>query len=127
MVALDHGAAAVSLAAFDDFRLLGVDLENKLFAVPILDWADPNVLQRYDALRYVLSRVLEVVKTPVVEDKPTTLPGFPASSLTTRNFCYILLGHQFGATRVSELKRNDNNKICNANWDHNVLERNRNV
>ena len=81
MIALYHGAIAIGLAPFDDLRHIAVDLEHKLLPVAVLHPAHPHVLQRDDPLRHVLGRVLEVIQTTVVEDEPTPLPTFPASSL----------------------------------------------
>ena len=81
MVSLDHRPIPVSFTSFDDFRHFRVDLKHKLLSVTILYGAHANVLQGDDALGYVLGRVLEIIKTPVIEDKPATLPAFPASAL----------------------------------------------
>jgi len=81
MIALYHGTIAVGLAPFDDFRHITVDLEHELLPVAVLHAADSHVLQGDDALRHILGGVLEVIQTTVVEDKPTPLPTFPASSL----------------------------------------------
>ena len=81
MVSLDHRPIPVSFTSFDDFRHFRVDLKHKLLSVTILYGAHANVLQGDDALGYVLGRVLEIIKAPVIEDKPATLPAFPASAL----------------------------------------------
>ena len=81
MVSLDDSPIAVRFTSFDDFRHFSVDLEYKLLAVTILHGAHADVLQRDDALGHVLCCVLEIVKTLVIQDKPPTLPAFPASAL----------------------------------------------
>ena len=43
MVALYHCPVPVSLAAFDDFRHFRVNLKNKLFSIPVLNWSDSNI------------------------------------------------------------------------------------
>ena len=81
MIALYHGTIAVGLTPFDDLRHVTVDLEHELLPVAVLHAAHSHVLQGDYALRHVLGGVLEVIQTTVVEDKPTPLPTFPASSL----------------------------------------------
>ena len=84
VVSLHHGAGTVRLAALHNVPRVGEDLQDPLLAVLGVQGADAHVLQRDDALGRSLGRVLEVVETPVVEDKPPSLPALPASSLTTR-------------------------------------------
>ena len=81
MVTLDYGPIPVSLAAFDNFWKLRVDLKHKLFTITVIHRSDPDVFKRNDAFWDIFCRVLEVVQTSIVENKPTPLPGFPASSL----------------------------------------------
>ena len=81
MIALYHGSIAVGLAPFDDFRHITVNLKHKLFSIPVLYTSHSHIFQGDDTLRHILCSVLEVIQTTVVEDKPTPLPTFPASSL----------------------------------------------
>ena len=81
MISLDHCPGTVSLASFHDITGLIIDLKSPLAAVLIVKWADCNVLQRNDSFRGGLGRVLEVVETPVRENKPTSLPALPTSAL----------------------------------------------
>ena len=93
MVTLYHRPIAVSLAAFDDFRLFRVNLKNKLFSTTVLHWSDFNIFQRNDAFWNVFSCVLEVVEAPIIDDKPTPLPSFPASALQHKKLMSTFVGN----------------------------------
>ena len=81
MISLNDSAGTVSFASFHDITGFVIDLEGPLLPVLVIQRSDCDVLQRDDALRYVLRRVLEIVEAPVIQDKPTSLPAFPASAL----------------------------------------------
>ena len=81
MVPLDDSSLTVSLATLDDLRHVAVDLEDPLLAVPLLQPANPHILQRDDTLGHVLRRVLKVVETTVVQHEPTALPALPTPTL----------------------------------------------
>ena len=81
MVALDDGAVVVGLAALDNVSVVVEYLEGPLLAVLVVQGPHGHVLQGNDPLGSRLGSVLEGVETPVVEDKPPSLPAFPTSAL----------------------------------------------
>lgn len=69
----DDLALAVSLAGLDEVRSRGVELQAvRLVSVGRL--AHQDVLQRDDASRLLVRRVLKVVEAVVVQDEPASLP-----------------------------------------------------
>ena len=81
VISLDDCPGTVSLTSFHDITGFVIDLEGPLLPVLVIQRSDCDVLQRDDALGHVLCCVLEIVKTLVIQDKPPTLPAFPASAL----------------------------------------------
>ena len=81
MISLHHSPGAVSLAALDDVPVIVEYLEGPLLAVLVVQSPHGHVLQGNDSLGRCLGRVLEIVETPVVENKPPSLPAFPTSAL----------------------------------------------
>lgn len=78
---LDDLTLRVSLAGFDKVRTAtGVQFEAELF-LSIGTLAYRNVLQGYDAARFFVRGVFEIVKAIVVEDEPAAFPAFVAASL----------------------------------------------
>lgn len=82
MVALHHGPIGISLTSLHSFTSrVAEDLKHPILAIPVRQGAHFDALQGDDALGAGLCCVLEVVETPVVEDKPASLPILPATSL----------------------------------------------
>ena len=81
MISLHHCPGAVSLAALDNVPIIVEYLEGPLLAVLVVQGPHGHVLQGNDPLGSRLGSVLEVVETPVVENKPPSLPAFPTSAL----------------------------------------------
>ena len=81
MISLHHRPGAVSLAALDNVSVVVEYLKGPLLAIFVVQGADGHVLQGDDPLGRRLGRVLEIVETPVVENKPPSLPALPTSAL----------------------------------------------
>ena len=81
MISLHHSPGAVSLAALDNGSVIVEYLEGPLLAILVVQGSHGHVLQGNDSLGRSLGRVLEIVETPVVENKPPSLPAFPTSAL----------------------------------------------
>ena len=81
VISLDDCPGTVSLTSFHDITGFVIDLEGPLLPVLVIQRSDCDVLQRDDALRCCLRRVLEIIKAAVREDKPTSLPALPTSAL----------------------------------------------
>lgn len=81
MISLDNSSWTIRLAALDNLSWLVEDLKDPMFAVLVIQGSHRNVFQGNDALRSCLRRVLKVVKTTIVQDKPPTLPALPTSAL----------------------------------------------
>ena len=81
MISLHHCPGAVGFAALDNVSVIVEYLEGPLLAVLVVQGPHRHVLQGNDSLGRSLGRVLEIVETPVVENKPPSLPAFPTSAL----------------------------------------------
>ena len=81
MISLHHCSGAVGLAALDNVPVIVEDLKSPFFAVLVVQGPHGHVLQGDDPLGGGLGRVLEVVQTPIVENKPPSLPALPTSAL----------------------------------------------
>ena len=66
MISLDNCPGTVSFAAFHDVTGLIINLKRPLLPILVLQSSHCNVLQGDDALWSGLSRVLEIVETPVI-------------------------------------------------------------
>ena len=90
MISLNHSSWTIGLATLDNLSGLIVDLKHPMFAVLVVQGSNRNVHQGNDALRSSLSRVLEIVKTTIVQHKPPTLPALPASALQWKDKLLIV-------------------------------------
>ena len=81
MISLNNCSRAISLAPLHHLPALIVDLEHPVLPVPVLQSSHGDVLEGDDAFRCCLRGVLKVVKTTIVQHKPTPLPALPASAL----------------------------------------------
>lgn len=75
----DNFSLAVRLARLDELGAGGVQLE-AMRLMSILHLSDLNVLQRDDAARLLVGRVLEVIETVVVQYEPPSLPALVTSA-----------------------------------------------
>ena len=89
MIPLDHSSRAVSLAALHNVTSVIEDFKGPLFALLVLQGSDWHILKWNDTLWCSLCCVLEIVKTTIIQDKPTSLPAFPTSALKMK----VIINH----------------------------------
>lgn len=73
MISFDDLSEGVHLAGFDVFRRRRIEFEAVRFGA-VARPSNANVLQRNNSLRLLVRRVLEIIKTPVVQYKPSPFP-----------------------------------------------------
>ena len=79
MLTFHHLALRVSLARLDELGAGCVQLK-AVVLLPVLGLAYLDILQRNDATRFLVRRVLKVIQAVVVQDEPATLPALDAAT-----------------------------------------------
>ena len=81
MIPLYHGPRTVCFASFNNICCLAVNFKCEIFLIFILKRTNSDILERNYSFRDVLSGVLEVVQTSIIQHKPPSFPIFPTSTL----------------------------------------------
>ena len=89
MIPLNYSSRAVRFAALHNVSIVIEYFKGPLLPILVLQGSDWHILQGYDTFWGGLCRVLEVVKTTIIQDKPTSLPAFPTSALKMK----VIINH----------------------------------